>query len=123
MQYNPMAGNAQPNPFAGGGNSLFGGSMPTNLDDYVKKLDEKIAELEAEEAAENAKNKENQEKKEIPQTTEAKPSANIIEDDIANILNHNMEEKKPDVEPEKAIENIFEHKANPITIDTASSPL
>ena len=120
MQYNPMAGNAQPNPFAGGGNSLFGGSMPTNLDDYVKKLDEKIAELEAEEAAENAKNKENQEKKEIPQTTEAKPSANIIEDDIANILNHNMEEKKPDVEPEKAIENIFEHKANPITIDTAS---
>ena len=146
------------NPFMGGGvnynnpnamsnmpagnNSVFGGAMPTNLDDYVKKLDEKIAELEAEEAAENAKNKEIENKvntndvKEKVETKndfiEDKPS---FEEGLANILDHKVENKVQNDIPVKEvmsetnedsvnnIENIFEHKTNPIVIDTTSEIL
>jgi len=44
---NPFAGNDMPNPFAGNGE--------VDVDDLLKKIDAKIAELEAEEAAEKEK--------------------------------------------------------------------
>ena len=73
----------------------FGGQ---NLDDYVKMLDKKIAELEEEERRENEKNKVANEK------LSKLENDNVIEKEIEDILNKDKEK-------------------NPITIDTTSTIL
>ena len=73
---------------------LFGGMNTNNLDDYIKHLDEKIAELEREEALENEKLKEKEKK----------------EEDTKDIIVNN-------------IENILGKKTNPIKVDTTSEIL
>ena len=100
------------------------GIMPTSLDDYVRRLDEKIAELEREEAEENArkekerqglleKSSESEQKSDLPEELEKDPEYEIVEEekpvvkeneddirnDIENILNHKEEvHKEPTIE-------------------------
>ena len=75
------------------------GIMPTNLNDYVKRLDEKIAELEKEEAEENARKE--KEAKEASQT-QVKPekTQQEIENEIANIFDKKSDELKQEVKDE-----------------------
>ena len=61
------------------------GIMPTNLNDYVKRLDEKIAELEKEEAEENARKE--KEAKEAAQTqVQPEKTQQEIENEISSIF-------------------------------------
>ncbi len=78
-----------PGTIGGGRNS-----MPQNLDDYIKKLDEKIAELEKEEAEEQARlEKEAKEKENINKISEQETEEDIRKD-ITDILEHKQENKK-----------------------------
>ena len=99
------------------GGSKSAGVAPTSLDDYVRRLDEKIAELEREEAEENAriekerKEKEAQEKQKVEDivekveekiedhTNEAVETEHEIKNDIEDILNHKVEEPVQYSEP------------------------
>ncbi len=74
-------------------------NISTSLDDYVKKLDEKIAELEREEAAEKARLEENNK---ISVNDKTKSESEIT-NEINDILKDNKEEK---IIPTKA--NYFE---------------
>ncbi len=118
----PM-GMGMPNPFMPQGIVPGRGAsvMPTSLDDYVKKLDEKIAELEKEEElerqAEEAKKKEakvekvdsdNEEIKVMPSQELVSKSQKEIEDEIAEIFEPSAEKKE-----ENSEENYF--KTIPIT--------
>lgn len=82
------------------------GIVPTSLDDYVKKLDEKIAELEREEAEEKARQealaKEN--KQEIKSEEEIKNNMN-------DIFNHNIKPKEEETQ-KPTYENIEKPKVN-----------
>lgn len=86
---NPMANNpfAQSGPVPGGARN---GIAPTSLDDYIKKLDEKIAELEKEEAEEKAR----QEKLDVNNKE----------------TNENHMDSKTEEEIQKEISSILEHK-------------
>ncbi|NLC48520.1 MAG: type IV secretory system conjugative DNA transfer family protein, partial [Tenericutes bacterium] len=77
-----------------------GNAVPTSLDDYVKKLDEKIAELEAEEAAEKAKME--QEKMNIAGHS----------NDVSNITVVPLKEKTEE-EIEREISDILDRKTPP----------
>lgn len=77
--------------------ALFNGMNPNSLDEYVKKLDEKIAELEKEEALENEKIKQAAKKEEEKQLE----TKQIVVNNIENILG----------------------KKNPIKVDTDSQIL
>lgn len=92
-----------PNPFMNPMGPVPGGSksgiMPTSLDDYVRRLDEKIAELEKEEAEEKARmekekqakeNKINEVKEETPKTK----TEEELQKEITDILEHKVEPKK-----------------------------
>ena len=83
------------------GGSRSAGVMPTSLDDYVKRLDEKIAELEREEAEEKAK------------AEREKAEPNVVENVTNNVTNNfstvPLTEKTED-ELEKEIGDIFDHK-------------
>ena len=83
------------------GGSRSAGVMPTSLDDYVKRLDEKIAELEREEAEEKAKaEREKVEPKVVENVT------NNVTDNFSTVpLTEKTEE-----ELEKEIGDIFDHK-------------
>lgn len=73
------------NPIPGMGGAQ-GGGVPSNLDYYVKRLDEKIAELEKEEALEREKEKNQKSQKE--QKEQSVKSKDEIEKEITNILDH-----------------------------------
>ena len=83
------------------GKSSNAGVMPTSLDDYVKMLDQKIAELEKEEAEEKAR----LEKEKNKEKEETNVTNNII-------INKTEVPSKPKTEEEiqKEITDIFEHK-------------
>lgn len=75
------------------------GAMPASLDEYVKKLDEKIAELEKEEAEEKARLE--KEKKEKESVKEEKVKTNEeLQNEINDIFDHKVEEIKQDVKKE-----------------------
>jgi len=92
----PEGGNVMPNPFGGGG-APFNPFMPSgdskpsgggfNVDDLVKRIDAKIAELEEEERQEQAK---------LEQENKAKLNVETIEKELPAISsNINIEESKP----------------------------
>lgn len=83
------------------GGARSAGVMPTSLDDYVKRLDEKIAELEREEAEEKAKAE--QEKRETKLTEN-------ISTNTSNNYNTVPLTEKTEEELEKEIGDIFDHK-------------
>jgi len=123
MQDSPMGmGNPFMNPGMMPGGRMGGGIMPTSLDDYVKKLDEKIAELEREEelerqAQEKAK-AEAQKETEVVTTMPTVPLEEKTEKDIQNEITEiidnsskeeteilDLNEKEP-VKEEKTIVNV-----------------
>ena len=92
-----------PNPFMNPMGPVPGGSksgiMPTSLDDYVRRLDEKIAELEKEEAEEKARMEKEKQAKEnkITEVKEEPPKQKTEEElqkEITDILEHKTEPKK-----------------------------
>lgn len=97
------------NPMAGG--FPMPGSRPVNnmsssLDEYVKRLDEKIAELEREEAEEKARiEAENKNKEKETSVNKLK-----TENDIAQEINSILDDNK--IEPETKKESIETPKAN-----------
>ena len=110
-------------PFIPGTISPMG--RPASLDEYVKKLDEKIAELEKEEAEEKARlEKEKQEKeketKEVVNDIKEKTTEEL-QNEINDIFNHKVNEIKTEVKKEvkedvksdvaEDIAQILEHKA------------
>ena len=140
----PM-GMGMPNPFMPQGIVPGRGAsvMPTSLDDYVKKLDEKIAELEKEEElerqAEEAKKKEakvekvdsdNEEIKVMPSQELVSKSQKEIEDEIAEIFEPSAEKKEENSEedyfktiPITTIEDIddeLEPEKTNVNVDTDS---
>ena len=83
------------------GGSRTAGVMPTSLDDYVKRLDEKIAELEREEAEEKAK------------AEREKSEPKVVENVTNNVTNNYTTvplTEKTEEELEKEIGEIFDHK-------------
>ena len=105
---NPMANPfMQSGPVPGGSKS---GIAPTSLDDYIKKLDEKIAELEKEEAEEKAKQEaQNNSNVSSPVATESHLTPKTeeeIQKEISNILDHKEEPRAEAAEPVKQ-ENKF----------------
>ena len=93
----------------------IGGGRSTSLDEYVKKLDEKIAELEREEAEEKARIEKEKQNKEAPKIIINKVEDKSKEDfqnDISNIFEHKAQELKEDIKEEVKddIQNILEHK-------------
>lgn len=98
-----------PNPFMNPTGPVPGGSrsagiMPTSLDDYVRRLDEKIAELEREEAEEKARlEKEKKEKEE-----------KVVEKEtVREIIREDSSKAKTEEEIQKQITEILEHKYQP----------
>jgi type IV secretion system protein VirD4 len=121
---NPYSNPTGPTP----GGRRSSGVVPTSLEDYVRKIDEKIAELEREEAEENAKmekeknsaiEKNDDKVDDIIEKVEEhedkvekiNESQEELKDDIEDILNHKTVER--DEEP--IIENV--HVEEPIHID------
>lgn len=114
-----MPGMQMPNPFMGQGmGGMMPGGMrptspaPTSLDDYVKRLDEKIAELEREEALE----KEKQEKEKAAQNqnniinnTKIKDTNTFVKQE-PTFTNEVPLSVKSEEEIQKEINNIFDHK-------------
>ena len=87
-------------PFMPGTMSSSKPSMPTDLDDYIKKLDEKIAELEKEEAEEQARmEKEAKEKQNIDNVNTTETQENI-QKDISDILEHRTADVVEEVKEE-----------------------
>ena len=102
----------QPNPFMNiGGGMSDGPSLNSNpfdmnqekfnVDDLVKKIDQKIAELEAEEKAEEEKKKKEQKKK--PEFVDIKPidqdslaDSKIVIDEIKELTDENVNEQEPE---------------------------
>ena len=108
----PMAGGMpMPNPFMPPGMVPGGakpaGVMPTNLDDYIKQLDEKIAAIEREEAEEKARLE--REKNANVAATSAQPVQTTNEFISYAEPVSNEVEKTPE-QIEKEISDIFEHK-------------
>lgn len=100
------------NPFANNNNNN------NMIDDYVKMLDQKIAELEAEEARENAKNEETS--KEI---NEIKSENKELNNKLKDILS-DKSEKEIIQNNEQVINNItVNNESRPIVVDTTSQIL
>ena len=111
---NPMM-QGLPNPFMAapgpvpGGSRNGGGFPPINLDDYVKQLDAKIAELEREEAEEKARNERLAAERAAASTNmvkEEKPvqkSEEDIQREIASILDHKYEPQVTEPSPVKPV--------------------
>ena len=102
---NPMGMPGMVNPYMPAGmapgGSRTAGVMPTSLDDYVKRLDEKIAELEREEAEEKAK------------AEREKTEQKVVENVTNNVTNNYTAvplTEKTEEELEKEIGEIFDHK-------------
>lgn len=102
---NPMGMPGMLNPYMPAGmapgGSRTAGVMPTSLDDYVKRLDEKIAELEREEAEEKAK------------AEREKTEQKVVENVTNNVTNNYTAvplTEKTEEELEKEIGEIFDHK-------------
>lgn len=102
---NPMGMPGMVNPYMPAGmapgGSRSAGVMPTSLDDYVKRLDEKIAELEREEAEEKAK------------AEREKTEQKVVENVTNNVTNNYTAvplTEKTEEELEKEIGEIFDHK-------------
>ena len=102
---NPMGMPGMVNPYMPAGMapgvSRSAGVMPTSLDDYVKRLDEKIADLEREEAEEKAKAER--------EKSEPKVVENVTNNVTNNFSTVPLTEKTED-ELEKEIGDIFDHK-------------
>lgn len=118
-------GMPMPNPFMQAGMASPGmgrGIAPTSLDDYVKRLDEKIAELEKEEAEEKAK-QEAQKKEIIVNKSEGE-----LTKEIEDIFNRKSEEVKHEIKEdikedivkpiENRVERIEEELPEPIPTST-----
>lgn len=92
-----------PNPFMNPMGPVPGGSksgiMPTSLDDYVRRLDEKIAELEKEEAEEKARMEKEKQEKEKTQDGPKPKTEEELQKEITNILEHKVETKKEEKPP------------------------
>ncbi len=89
-----MTGMGMPSGFGGMPSSRPANNISTSLDDYVKRLDEKIAELEREEAMEKAK------------LTEQSKSSNTLaksESEITSEINNILENKKEEAKEEKVV--------------------
>ncbi len=90
-----MPGMGMPSGFGPMPSSRPTNNMSTSLDDYVRRLDEKIAELEREEALEKAKLEEkNKESLNTPAKSES---------EITSEINNILEDKKEEVKEEKVI--------------------
>ena len=90
-----MPGMGMPSGFGPIPSSRPTNNMSTSLDDYVRRLDEKIAELEREEALEKAKLEEkNKESLNTPAKSES---------EITSEINNILEDKKEEVKEEKVI--------------------
>ena len=88
---NPMG------PVPGGARSA--GVMPTSLDDYVRRLDEKIAELEREEAEEKARMEKEKQAKEnkiidVKEESSKQKTEEELQKEITDILEHKADSKK-----------------------------
>ena len=111
-------------------------SMPTSLDEYVKRLDEQIAKLEKEQEEEERKEKERLEKeKQIKEEIEdsVEEIKDDIEDDIEDKISDKIEEiedkaedkieeisektEKTQEEVQKEIEDILDHKKPSVTVN------
>ena len=90
-----MGGMGMGTPFIPGALNPMGGARPASFDEYVKKLDEKIAELEKEEAEEKAR----LEKEKQAQKAEIKEEVKEIKE-INDIFDHKVEKVKEDVKEE-----------------------
>ena len=100
------------NPVMPNQGGMFGG-LPTNIDEYVKKLDEKIAELEREEQAEKEKQqKVAEEKVEIKEKTQEE-----IQKEISDIFNHNLKED-PSVKDDKPKDGNIENPKVNVDVDS-----
>ena len=100
------------NPVMPNQGGMFGG-LPTNIDEYVKKLDEKIAELEREEQAEKEKQqKVAEEKAEIKEKTQEE-----IQKEISDIFNHNLKED-PSVKDDKPKDGNIENPKVNVDVDS-----
>ncbi len=100
------------NPVMPNQDGMFGG-LPTNIDEYVKKLDEKIAELEREEQAEKEKQqKVVEEKAEIKEKTQEE-----IQKEISDIFNHNLKED-PSVKDDKPKDGNIENPKVNVDVDS-----
>ena len=106
----------------------LGGGRPTSLDDYVKKLDEKIAELEREEEEEKARLEREKQEKENSKIVVGKiddKSKEEMEKHISNMFDEKAEELKEDIKSEVKddIEDILEHRIEePKTITIEVKP-
>lgn len=103
MQGLPNPFMAPPGPVPGGSRS-GGGFPPINLDDYVKQLDAKIAELEREEAEEKARN-------------EKAAQQNVTNVTVVNEIKETKPEQKSEEDLQKEIANILDHKYEPQTTE------
>ena len=100
------------NPVMPNQGGMFDG-LPTNIDEYVKKLDEKIAELEREEQAEKEKQqKVAEEKAEIKEKTQEE-----IQKEISDIFNHNLKED-PSVKDDKPKDGNIENPKVNVDVDS-----
>ena len=105
----PNAGmaNQMQNPFLNmgpvpGGMSRGGSSSPapiTSYEDYIKKLDDKIAELEKEEAEQAAKQQKEkyQEKVDVAVPNEVARSEEEVAKDIEDVFNHKVKEEVAEI--------------------------
>ncbi len=99
--------------------------MPTSMDDYIKRLDEKIAELERQEAEEKAQAEREKQASSVNNTekVETTPVVNTVplaekseeelEKEIGDIFGHKVEE--PSVEPIKEVPIYEEEKKEKIS--------
>ena len=88
--------------------------MPTSMDEYIKRLDEKIAELEKQEAEEKAQAE--REKQGKTESSESKPEVNTvpvspkseedIEKEISDIFGHKLQEPKEETKKEEVKDDL-----------------
>lgn len=105
------------NPFAPQGMAPgrnTSGIMPTSLDDYVKKLDEKIAELEREEAEEKARLEREQSNPMASQSPLRERTQEEIEREITDIFEHKSAPQHEVVDTPQVRPNAF---VNDIDVD------
>ena len=99
---NPFMPNPQRNPM-----------MSANIDDYIKRLDEKIAELEKEEEEERLKEQQSLEEKKEIENVNVQNTEEDIQKDIENILNNSSNNKDEEKEELKTPKPTFIEDESP----------
>ena len=123
MQGLPNPFMTPPGPVPGGSKS--GGFPPINLDDYVKQLDAKIAELEREEAEEKAR-KEKEAQAAVSNDTKVEKNDQKTEEElqkeIASILDHKYEPKPAETPVTEKVEEKSESFVQQPTYEDIEKP-